>query len=186
MKRTLLVVSLCVFLSISCSASLVMRMTADDVSINVGDSTLVHIFAEVDDGAASGGNGLVLWDLAINADVAGVLDITNHTFVAPGDIFDNDFSSAGGSGSGWVMKDDDTTSTVGDGLTEIFNFEVTAVAVGVVTYDLIGLGDLVDYTAYDVVFDVHNSSNIITVHAPEPASLTLFALMSGFVLRRRR
>ena len=186
--RHVLVILLAIFLSIPCSADLVIKMTVDDTNLGLGDSTLVHLFAEIDDGSASGGNGLVLWDIGIDADVSGVLDISNHSFVSPSDIWESGFSSTVGTGGGsaWVMKDDDQTSTTGDGLTEIFNFEVTALAVGVVTYDITGFGDLVDFTAYDIVFDSAGSANVITVHIPEPTSLVLFALMGGLVRRHRK
>ncbi|MBN1457166.1 MAG: PEP-CTERM sorting domain-containing protein [Sedimentisphaerales bacterium] len=196
MKRTLLVVSLIMFLSISCSAGLVIQMAADESTLEIGQTTVVHVSAWADDPVAAGTNGLVLWQMDFAVDNAGVVGTSNFNIVAPVDIWDSSTSTneLTGEVSGYVLKDDDTSSTVGvGGFTEIFTFEVTGLAAGTVEYSIGSelLGDLVDFTPFDFAsgtasFDTAGSSNIITVHTPEPASLTLFALMSGFVLRRRR
>ena len=193
MKRTLLVASLIVFLSISCSAGLVIQMAADDSSLNLGQTTVVHVSAWVDDPVATGTNGLVVWQMDLAVDNAGVVGASNFNIVAPVDIFDSGSSTNALTGevSGYVLKDDDSTSTVGvGGFTEIFTFEVTGLAVGTVEYSIGNelLGDLADFTPFDISsgtaqFDTVNSDNVFTV-VPEPATILLFSL-GALALRKK-
>jgi hypothetical protein len=195
MKRVLLVVSLVTFLSISCSAGLIIQMAVENPTLNLGQKTVVHVSAWVDDPGASGDNGLVLWQMDFGVNNPGVIGASNLNITAPVDLFDSSSSTdpLNGGIDAYALKDDDMSSLVGvGGFTEIFTFEVTGLSVGTAEYSIGSelLGDLVDFTPFDISsgtasFDTAGSSNTITV-IPEPASLTLFALMSGFVLRRRR
>ena len=187
--------------SIPCSANLIVKMTSDNTTLGIGETALVKVWAWADDPCAIGDNGLVLWQMDVDVDIAGILDVTDHQFVNPdpGDIFDSvwDYNPGTGDFEAYALKDDDTTSTIGVGdFTEIYNFEITALAAGTVEYTIgntLGgsfVGELVDYTYFDydlgtAVFDAANSDNIFTV-MPEPATISLFGLMGIFVLRRRK
>jgi len=175
-------------------------MTADNTTLSPGSTALVKVWAFADDPAATGNNGLVLWQMGVDADTPGVLDVTDHQFVAPDplDIFDSawNYNPAAGDFDIYALKDDDTTSTIGvGGFTEIYNFQVTALAAGTVEYtigDTPGgsfTGELVDFTYYDydlgtAVFDAVNSDNVFTV-VPEPATLILLGL-GALTLRNKK
>jgi hypothetical protein len=187
MKKFLFVSLVCVIsLSAISSGAFVLDMIADNPLLSVGESTIVHVSAFVDDPAASGTNGLVLWQMDIDVDIAGILGITDNTFVAPdpSDMFDSGWSynAVTGDASTYALKDDDSSSTIGvDVSTEIFNFEVTALSEGTATYTLRnGIGDLVDGTPFDAA-DLAYSIEVI----PEPSSLVLLAI-GGLALNRRR
>jgi len=170
-------------------------MLADDDVIGIGDSTLMHVQAWVDDPAASGDNGLVLWQMDLSVDNAGVIGASNLNITAPVDIFDSGSSTdpLNGGVDAYALKDDDMSSVIGvGGFTELFNFEVTGLSAGTAEYSIgnVLIGDLADFTGFDIslgtaFLDTAGFGNVVTV-VPEPATLTLFALMSGFVLRRRR
>jgi len=196
MKKLIFVLLAITLISVPCSANLIVKMTSDNTTLGLGSTALVRVWAFVDNPAATGDNGLVLWQMDVDADAPGILDVTDHQFVAPDplDTFDSawNYNPVTGDFVTYALKDDDTTSTIGvGGFTEIYNFQITALAAGTVEYTIgntLGgsfVGDLVDFTPFDAVFDVNNSDNVFTV-VPEPATLLLFGLGTLMLGKRKK
>lgn len=193
MKNVIFLFLAATLISVPCSAQFIVKMTSDTTTLTLGSNALVKVWGWVDDPAAAGTNGLVLWQMDFAVDNAGVVGASNFNIVAPVDIFDSGSNTDGLTGEvdGYVLKDDDTASTLGvGGFTEIFNFELTGLAVGTVEYSIGSelLGDLADFTPFDIssgtaIFDTANSDNVFTV-VPEPATLLLLALGS-LTLRKK-
>ena len=193
MKKVIFILLTITLISVPCPANLLVKMTSDNTTLSIGSTALVKVWAFVDDPAAVGNNGLVVWQMDFAVDNAGVVGASNFNIVAPVDIFDSGSSTNALTGevSGYVLKDDDSTSTVGvGGFTEIFTFEVTGLAVGTVEYSIGNelLGDLADFTPFDISsgtaqFDTVNSDNVFTV-VPEPATILLFSL-GALALRKK-
>ncbi len=200
MKNAIIVIIAVTLMSVPCSANLVVKMTSDNTTLGVGDTALVRVWAFADDPSATGDNGLVSWQMDIDVDLSGILEITDNTFVAPDplDMFDSDWNYDPGTGDlkTHALKSDDNTSAIGvDEFTEIYNFEITALAAGTVEYTIgntLGgsfVGELVDFTFFDhdlgtAVFDVANSDNVFTV-TPEPATVMMLGI-GGLVFIRKK
>jgi hypothetical protein len=183
-------------------------MHADTTELVVGQEVLVTVSAWVDDSIAGTDNGLDTWQMDVGVSQSGIVEITNDvnpngdiTLIAPNPAQTDSkwkYSTLNNPNIGaveevTVIQDVyGTPSLTGvGGYSEIFSFNIKALAVGTVTYDLYdnGMGFyaiLVDDTEFEnagVSFDTDGSDNVFTV-VPEPCTMLLLGLGCA-VLRRR-
>ncbi len=202
-------------------AELIFKMTADQgdlghpiTALEIGEKVNVHVWAWVNDVIAEPNNGLDTWQMDLDVDNTGVIQITKTgdvadiTLIAP----DPDMEWSGwdessvnspitGEAREVVVTQQITGAPSYTGVSEyseIFSFQVEAIGVGTAIYTLkddggeLFLGILADGTEFDynidpdsVYFDAPSSDNVFTV-VPEPGSLLIMAFMAGFALRSRK
>jgi len=208
-------ISIVLFVNYAAADTLHFKMTASKTTLTVGEGVTVTVSAWVDDPMASPNNGLITWQADLSVDNTGVVEITKTgsvadiTLLAPSDR-DPTFS-------GWnstsvnspitgevrevvaIQNNISNPSYVGvGGYTDIFTFNIKALANGAATYTICDdggglffgmLGDLTEYdnsvTPGSVVFDAQNSNNTFTV-IPEPTTLAIFVCAGLLAALRRK
>ncbi|MGD0784551.1 MAG: PEP-CTERM sorting domain-containing protein [Sedimentisphaerales bacterium] len=209
---------LLVFLSLffsnyATAGTLHFKMTTPKTTLAIGETTTVTVSAWVDDAAS--GNGLITWQTDLSVDNTGVVGITKTGSVADISLLapsDRDSTFSGWSSASVnapitgevrevvvVQRVLSNPSNVGvGGYTDIFTFNIEALANGTATYTLcddgggLFFGTLVNRTEYDngdipgsVVFDAGSSNNTFTV-IPEPTTLAVFAFAGLWAALRRK
>lgn len=204
------------------SANLLFQMTSEEGDLGhpitglvVGEKVNVHVWAWVNDSRAEPNNGLDTWQMDMDVDNTGVIQITKTSGVAninliapdPDPLWSGwDEASVNLGTTGEVREVVVTQKVVGapsytgvGGYSEIFSLQIEAIGVGTATYTLkknfpggLFLGILADDTEFDydkdpgsVYFDATGSEHVFTV-VPEPASLLIMAFITGLALRSRR
>ncbi|MDD5134729.1 MAG: hypothetical protein PHP01_04905 [Phycisphaerae bacterium] len=188
------------------------KMTAPRTTLNIGEIVTVTVSAWINDSAASPNNGLDTWQLDLSVNNTGILGITetegtaNISLLAPDpDPMWSGWNAATvnspitGEVCGVVVTQLiwGNPSYIGvGGYSDIFTFNIEALAAGVAAYTICddggGLfyGALVDGTEYEfdnIIFDAQNSDNVFTViSVPEPASLTIFAFAGILAALRKK
>lgn len=192
------------------------KMTAPKTALTVGDEVTVTVSAWVDDVNAEPDNGLDTWQTDLSVDNTGIIEITktgtiaNITLLAP----DPDPTWSGWNDgtvnspvTGEVRQVVVNQRIVGNpsyigvgGFSDIFTFNIKALAAGSATYTIcddggnLFYGALADGTEYDnaanpgsVVFDSSASNCTFTVTpVPEPVSFMVFTLAGFFVSLKKR
>lgn len=188
-------------------AGLVFKMTADQgdlghpiTALGVGEKVNVHVWAWVDDAIAEPDNGLDTWQMDLDVDNTGVIQITKTSGVA------NIILIAPDPDPDWSGWDEDSVNNEGDpyfgatgevrevvvtqevvgapsytgvgGYSEIFSFQIEALEVGTTTYTLkknfpdgLFLGILADGTEFD--YDIDPES----VYFDAPSSDNVFTVV---------
>jgi hypothetical protein len=215
---SLLVVLIMLSVNSASAGVLHFKMTAPQTTLTVDEEVTVTVSVWVDDPNASSGNGLITWQTDLSVDNTGIVEITQNAN-PDGDIILLAPSDRDSTFSGWdeeginspitgevqevvaVQRIISNPSDVGvGGYTDIFTFNIKALAVGSATYticndsgdDGLFYGALVDLTEYDndvipgsVVFDASSSNRTFTV-IPEPCSLAVFALAGILVSLKKK
>ena len=154
-KSVFYILSVIIVCSVS-HADFVMSITADDTALDVGDSTTLHVWGIADEAVVD--NGLYDWSVSAVVDATGVVQVTSASALEPFPVDPGSFITTlngGGATLGTIdaaaaIQFTATESNAGVALTELFNFDVEAVAVGNVQYSLMNIiGDLFDGTPYD-------------------------------------
>lgn len=201
-----LVILLLLFFNGASSASLVFRMTATDNTLIVGQEATIGIWAYAEE--AAGLNGLNVWQFDMVVDTSNVIAVktdggTAIDLIAPSPMDETmpGWSSVNSLLSGNVLElgavtldsPQDSDTGVGD-FSLLAEITIVAIGQGQATYDLIDNGTagfygiLRDGGYYDINIanlEFRPGSNVFTV-IPEPASLVIMAIMTGFALRSRR
>ncbi len=204
------------------SAAIVFKMTCDVgdlghpiTGLEIGEKVNLHVWAWVDDSRADTYNGLDTWQMDMDVDNTGVIQITktggvaNITLIAPDPDLDYsgwDEASVNLGTTGEVREVTVIQKVIGapsytgvGGYSEIFSLQIEALSVGTATYTLkknfpsgLFLGILADGTEFDydvnpssVYFNATGSEHVFTV-VPEPGSLLIMTFMAGFALRSRK
>ena len=193
-KSFLCVLSLLIVCSVS-HADLIMSIVADDTALSVGDSTTLHVWGIADEAVVD--NGLYDWSVSAVVDATGVVQVTSASALQPipidpgSVIISQNVGGFGNVDASAAIQFTATESNAGVALTELFNFDVEAVAVGDVQYSLTNIiGDLFDGTPYDdglgnVQF-AGPGPFISVVAVPEPATMILLGLGSLVACRRKK
>jgi hypothetical protein len=212
MKKLVLVfsVALVLLFSVHSDASLVFKITSDQSSLTVGQTTTMHVWGWANDPLATGTNGLNTWQFSALVDTTGVVEVVSGSveFLSPTPYSSDDskFTSINASKTGTInylrlitnSVPQDSSAGVG-GYTEIASFDIKAIGAvrSSVTYTLGGDnfgGNLRDYIpSFDESyilsgsFNATASQNIVTI-VPEPSTLILLSglWMTGFLTRRRK
>lgn len=200
MKKKTLFCILSVSLLCSLShANLVMKITADDTVLTVGQTTTLRVYGLAEEAVA--GNGLYDWGVSAVVDVSGVVQANNiYNVIEPSPvdsgsiIMSRNLGSSGNIDASAAIQFTASASEAGvGGYSELFNIEIEAIGYGDVQYSLSNiLGDLFDLvTMYDtgsgnVTIDEANSVGQISV-VPEPTSLLILSGLSamGYFSRKR-
>jgi hypothetical protein len=214
MKKSIVVfcVMALVCLSVSSSAALVFKITSDQTSLTVGQTTTMHLWGWANDPHAVGQNGLNSWQLSALANITGVVEVVSGSvvFVAPSpwspNSSDTGFTSINTPSTGTInylrliTNDLPQDSMVGvGGYTEIARLNIKAIgAVGSsVTYTLGGSnfgGNLRDFIpTFDESyilsgsFNANDSQHVFTI-VPEPSTLILLSGfgIASFLTRRKK
>ncbi len=185
------------------------KMMAPTTDLTIGQAITVTVSAWIEGG--TGTNGLDTWQLDLDVDSSGVIAITENAGVAninliapdPDPTFSGwDAMSVNNPETGEVRQIAVSQNTVGapsltgiGGYSDVFTFEIVALAPGVVTYllgDFGGTGffaftaDDDYYDGTNSVFDTDLSDNVFTITAvPEPASIVLF-MFAGITAALKR
>ena len=188
-------------------ANVEFKIDATDYAIGVGDETTISIYARVVGGGA--GNGIISWGLDLVPTVAGVVTVTGSNLLEPSPV--EPFSASNG-----IMNLDPSDALfdgallsiaastleithdagIGD-FTKLAEVTVEGKATGDFTYNL-QAWDTTGFYAYTADFTEYNignagpysidflsGNNDFTV-TPEPCSLTILAILTGMVVRKRR
>lgn len=178
-------------------ADLIMKITADDTLLAVGDTTTLRVFGWAEE--ATGTNGLYDWSVSAFVDMAGIVKVNSATVLQPvpvdtgSVIVSKNFGGLGNVDAAAAIQFSAMGSTAGIGYTELFNFQIEAVTEGDVQYALRNIvGDLFDFSVmyddrvyFNVEFDEQNSAGAIRV-VPEPSSMLLLSGLSAAGLLRRK
>lgn len=208
--RVFLSILVCLFVVPICSAvvdeQVKFKMTCPNTELLLSEIATVTVWAWVDSAYGTVGNGLDTWQLDLDVDTTGVVGITGVSLIAP----DPDPAWSGYFSINTPMTGEASSVAVNQvtigassetgigGYSEIFSFEIEAIAEGVVTYTIDG--DEAGWFAYlsngdwfensagadgGVYFDAAVSDNVFTV-VPEPCSLMIMSGLSVLALGRRR
>jgi hypothetical protein len=210
-NTVMLCLAVLVCLSASSGAALVFKITSDNSTLAVNQTTTMHVWGWANDPKAIGTNGLADWALNMVVNNGGIVEITKDvntngdiTILAPSPLStlspNWNYSSVNAVKTGQVsnvnaLRNPDNASTTGIGTyTELFQFNIKAISEGNVIYSMTNMiGDLADFkTAFDsgdgsAIFDAAGSSNILTV-VPEPTTLVILSGfgIAGLLTRRKK
>lgn len=211
-----LFILICLAIASPCSANLLkFKMVSDNTELLIGETATVSVQAWIDSDYGTAGNGLDTWALDLDVDTSGVIGITETDGEADIDLIapDPDFMWSGWNSSsinspvtGEAREIAVSQVSVGassdtgiGGYSELFSFQVEALAEGTATYTIKDDGGglffafLADGIWFEndifadggVYFDAAASDNVFTV-VPEPCSLIIMSGLSLVALRRRR
>ncbi len=197
MKKKALFCILSVFLLCSLSnANLIVRITADDTDLTIGQPTTLRVYGYAEEAVAD--NGLYDWSVSAVVDVDGIVQVNGAVILEPTplDVGNSGYSmnlgSNGNIDASGLISGAVSVSNAGVGYSELFNFQIQAIAPGAVQYSLTNiLGDLNDFSVmYDasfgnVVFDEVNSVGQISV-LPEPTSILILSGLTAMGYFRRK
>lgn len=168
--------------------------TADDPVLMIGQTTQLHLSAEVIDGVP--GNGIWAYALDVLADVEGVVGINSVALLGDPDAGFSDLGTIlpdglhdvyGGDGGFFTDKDRGIGAPF-----EILVLEIEGLAVGDVTYTpgVAGMAETLGVLDGFLLqqpggIDVNFGSGAAITVVPEPATLALLAFSSLVVIRSR-
>ncbi|MBN1436753.1 MAG: hypothetical protein JW936_06740 [Sedimentisphaerales bacterium] len=193
-----------VFLAGICQADLTFQIRACDTALEVGETQVVEIWGLLN-GAQPGGDDIASWQLDVDADKHGVVQINQIDLLEPAEIDWADAFATGYTISTTEVGDivQLRAARVGGGLpsdvgvtyTKLAEFTIEALVADTVTFTL-GLMPTTlggDFGGIDSglnmhfgIFDAAGSDNVFVVtSAPEPCTMMLLGV-AGLVRLRRR
>jgi len=181
------------------------KMVCSDTDLIVGETTTVYVQAWVDSVFGIAGNGLDTWQMDLSVDISGVIGIddeSNISLIAPNpDPAWSGWTSVNTPATGAITEiavtqlDLGASSEIGvGGYSDIFSFQIEALAEGTATYSLASNGVfafLADSEWFEntggadggIFFDAAGSDNVFTV-IPEPCTMLLLGI--GCMALRQR
>jgi hypothetical protein len=177
-------------------ADLLVKITADDAVLTVGQTTTLRVYGLAEEAVA--GNGLYDWGVSAVVDTDGIVQAHSGVFLEPSPLdagnsgYTANLGASGNMDASALIAGTATGSNAGVGYSELFNFQIEAIGLGVVQYSLSNiLGDLFDFSVMydDENYNVQDSSdgiaNVINV-VPEPATLLMLGLGTLMASRRKK
>jgi len=183
------------------------KMTAPVTEIAVGETVDVTVWGRVDSAFPVAGNGLDSWQMNLDVDIDGVVNMTTINLIAPDPDQFSGWTSMNNPLSGQASSIGVSQNVLGapsetgvGGYSELFTFTIEGLAnnLGPVTYNIGGDGGgLFAFLANGewfentggadggIYFDAAASDNVFNV-TPEPCSLMIMSGLSVLALRRRR